>query len=555
MTQKAPDSPSSPPRARSGGRAARAESSRSGDAADAFGAVPAFSAAGVTAGVADGEGDTHGPLSSLLARVRRATQPIRDFAAVPRALQGGVNLPYFIEGLVYFGILTVMTKFLSENVGLGDIFAGRLVAAFTGGITGAMFLLGELSDRWGVRRSLLFALLFMLAGRTLISLGETLHLAPGAFGPLCNMTIAGVALVVIGYGAYQPAAYAAVKEYTSEKTAAMGYAMLYAVQNFGSFGSGLLSPIVRERSQAALPPNGITGVFWVYVGFTALGLVLTYVLLPRKRDAESVSAAVAKSLGAVRKTVGASASGERSQDGPAAASAASPKVLSRAWLREHPLSDAKFSFFIFILIPVQTLFAHNWLTLPLYIERAFGSVPQPSYQWVSHRFEFFANLNPLLIFVLTPLVAALTARVSVYRMMIVGTAVMALPTFLLALGPSPALLILFTLLMSIGEALWQPRFLQYVAEIAPPGKTGMYMGVAQFPWFLTKLLTGTYSGWFLVRYCPAPGPGGVPAPMNTEFMWFVYALIACISPVGLLLASGWVGKSISARVGAEKPAA
>lgn len=552
MTQKAPDSPSPPPRAHSGARAARAESSRTGDAADAFGAVPAFSAAGVTAGV--GGADTHGPLSSLLARVRRATQPIRDFAAVPRALQGGVNLPYFIEGLVYFGILTVMTKFLSENVGLGDIFAGRLVAAFTGGITGAMFLLGELSDRWGVRRSLLFALLFMLAGRTLISLGETLHLAPGAFGPLCNMTIAGVALVVIGYGAYQPAAYAAVKEYTSEKTAAMGYAMLYAVQNFGSFGSGLLSPIVRERSQAALPPNGITGVFWVYVGFTALGLVLTYVLLPRKRDAESVSAAVAKSLGSVRKTVGASSSGERTSDGPAA-SAASPKVLSRAWLREHPLSDAKFGFFIFILIPVQTLFAHNWLTLPLYIERAFGSVPQPSYQWVSHRFEFFANLNPLLIFVLTPLVAALTARVSVYRMMIIGTAVMALPTFLLALGPSPALLILFTLLMSIGEALWQPRFLQYVAEIAPPGKTGMYMGVAQFPWFLTKLLTGTYSGWFLVRYCPAPGPGGVPAPMNTEFMWFVYALIACISPVGLLLASGWVGKSISARVGAEKTAA
>ena len=42
--------------------------------------------------------------------------------------------------------------------------------------------------------------------------------------------------------------------------------------------------------------------------------------------------------------------------------------------------------------------------------------------------------------------------------------------------------------MTIGEAMWQPRFLQYAAEIAPEGRTGAYMGVAQFPWFLTKMI-------------------------------------------------------------------
>ena len=41
------------------------------------------------------------------------------------------------------------------------------------------------------------------------------------------------------------------------------------------------------------------------------------------------------------------------------------------WLKNHPLTDVKFSFFIFALIPVQTLFAHNWLTLPMYVERAY----------------------------------------------------------------------------------------------------------------------------------------------------------------------------------------
>jgi POT family proton-dependent oligopeptide transporter len=468
--------------------------------------------------------------------VRDATheviQPIRDFSAAPRALNWGVNVPYFIEGLVYFGTLTVLTKFLSENVAMGDIRAGQITAMLTGGITGAMFLLGELSDRWGVRRSLLFSMLFLIAGRAVMAMGETLHLAPGAWGSLCLLNLLGMGLVVVGYGAYQPAAYAAVKQYTTAKTAAMGYAMLYALQNLGSFASGLLSPKIRHLSEPLFPPNGITGVLWLYTALTVLGMLVILRFLPRLTTPEvSEQSVVAKTLG----------------QAPQLASktlAKSARVFSAEWLRTHPLADAKFSFFIFVLIPVQTLFAHNWLTMPLYIERAFRNTP-----WVSENFEFFSNLNPLLIFVLTPLVTALTARMEVYRSMIFGTAVMALPTFLLVLGPTPAGLLSFTVLMSVGEAFWQPRFLQYVAEIAPEGKTGLYMGVAQFPWFLTKLITGMYSGWFLHHYCPAQGP------QDTKSLWFIYSLIACASPIGLLLAKNWAGKAISARSQAASEAA
>lgn len=457
--------------------------------------------------------------------LRQIVQPLRDFAAVPPALTYGVNLPAFIEGLIYFGTLTVMTKFLSENIALGDVAAGRMVAIFSGCVTGAMFLLGELSDRWGVRRALLFAILFMLFGRTLLSLGETLHLQPGFWGPLHLSTMGGMALIVIGYGAFQPALYSAVKQYTDEKTAAMGFALIYAVQNFGAFGSGLLSPFVRHLSERALPPNGITGVLWTYTAFTALCAVAVLVGLRRRSSTEKdvVATVVARTLGAAHKEVSA----EPGQNGPG---------RLRRWFSDHPLSDAKFSFFIFIVVPVQTLFAHAWLTLPLYIERAYRQTP-----WVSRNFELFSNLNPLLIFFLTPIVAALTPRANVYRMLIIGTVVMATPTFLLVLGPHPLSLILCSVFTSMGEALWQPRFLQYIAELAPPGKTGLYMGVGQFPWFLTKVVTGMYSGWFLQRYCPAEGP------QNTEFMWFCYALIACITPVGLLIFRGWAGSEMSSR--------
>lgn len=470
-------------------------------------------------------------LTSLRDALREAIQPLRDFTRVPTALKYAVNVPSFLEGLVYFGTLTVMTKFLSENIALGDVTAGQLVAVFAGGVTGAMFLLGELSDRWGVRRALLFSVLFLFVGRIIMSLGETLHLLPGSFGPLHVVTMAGMVFVVIGYGAFQPSLYCAVKQYTDEKTAAMGYAMLYALQNLGAFASGLLSPPVRHYSERALPPNGITGVLWTYVAITVLSGVA--VLLGSRGqqpgDSQAVAAVVAKTLGAARKEV----------------SAELKLPLWRRigrWFAEHPLSDPKFAFFICIVVPVQTLFAHAWLTLPLYIERAYRHTP-----WVSRNFELFSNLNPLLIFLLTPIVTALTPRANVYRMMIIGTAVMGLPTFLLVLGPSPWALIAFSVLAAIGEALWQPRFLQYIAELAPPGKTGLYMGVGQFPWFLTKVVTGMYSGWFLARYCPAEGP------QNTEFMWFIYALIACVSPIGLFLAKGWAGHDLREKKPAESP--
>ena len=187
--------------------------------------------------------------------------------------------------------------------------------------------------------------------------------------------------------------------------------------------------------------------------------------------------------------------------------------------------------------PVQTLFAHNWLTLPQYCSRAFSGL-------VSDNFEFFVNFNPILIFILTPMVAALTTKRNAYKMMILGTFVMASPTFILALGPNIYTLFAYLIIMTIGEAMWQPRFLQWVAEIAPKGMTGIYMGIGQFPWFLTKVVTSLYSGWFLMHYCPANVP---PEQTHTEFMWLIYGFIAILSPLGLLLTKTWMMKGFKVK--------
>jgi len=217
--------------------------------------------------------------------------------------------------------------------------------------------------------------------------------------------------------------------------------------------------------------------------------------------------------------------------------AAAPGPLRKAnvWLANHPLADSKFFFFIFALIPVQTLFTYNWLILPQYLERAFaGGI-------VSDKFEFFSNLNPILIFIAVPMVAAITQQKKVYNMMIAGTFVMAVPAFLLAMGTNIYSLRAYLLVMTIGEAMWQPRFLQYAAEIAPEGRTGDYMGVAQFPWFLTKMLVPLYSGMALQKYVPAEGQ------QDPRAMWMIFALVAMVSPILLVLARAWVGKDFKTK--------
>ncbi|HUI09335.1 MAG TPA: MFS transporter [Bacteroidota bacterium] len=443
------------------------------------------------------------------------TQPFIDLFHANRALWG-INLSYLLEGVTYFGVVGLLAIFFNDYIGLDDIRAGQMVGFLTAGITLGMLFMGATVDLIGPRRALLASLFLMLIGRILLTMSPDLG-TKGLWSSSHWLAMGGLLGVILGYGIYQPACYAAVRQFTSAKNAAMGYAMLYAIMNLGGFLPGLISPPVRHA-------YGITGVFWVYVALTVAGIAVIAVFLTRKAIASATAEAAA----------------ER-KEAPAAVEKRSAKEQLIHYLKNFPLRDGRFMFFIFILVPVQTLFAHNWLTLPQYCYRAFSGL-------VSDNFEFFVNFNPILIFILTPVVTALTTKKDTYTMMIVGTFIMGAPTFILALGPSVGGLFAFLVLMTIGEATWSARFLQWVAEIAPKDMTGIYMGIGQFPWFLTKVVTSLYSGWFLMHYCPAGVP---PGELHTGTMWFIYGIIAMMTPAGLLIASSWMRKGF--RLRAEEP--
>lgn len=409
------------------------------------------------------------------------------------------------DGIAYFAMLALMTIYLQDDIGFSSSLAGKAVSTFTGLVTLTMALGGGwVSDRLGVRRGLAVAVGIILIGRVLF-VGAPL-------GGMMVGTVAWVSIVIMaaGEGIIQPALYSGVKEYTDQRTATLGYAFIYSIMNGGILLGQALSPLVREwwaaREGIAIaddPRAGITGAFIMIVGVTALMLILHFLFFTRRIEQR-----------------------DRVMD-PRAGLVAGPKTTLMEKLRSLPIMDVRFLFFIFALLPVRTLFAHQFLTMPDYVTRAFPGEVAAKWEWIN-------GLNPLVITIGVPLFAMFTLRRKVVDMMIVGTSVTALSTFMLVSDPNLGLLLAYVVVFSLGEAMWSSRFLEYVANIAPAHRVGIYMGIATLPWFLAKFTTGLYSGSVLDRFVPMGGP------QDPGQMWLLYGLIACISPLALILARKWL---------------
>ena len=452
------------------------------------------------------------------------TELVNSFRALKGAPRGFwyTNYIYWLDGVAYFGMLTLLAMYFHDILGMSDDSGHKVVSAYMALITGFMLIFGPVSDKLGVRKSLLVSVALYIVGRAALPLAP--HFLPVGSSMLLPVVFIGLLLAAAGNGFMQPASYAGVRKFSDKETATMGYGLLYAGMNLGIVFIGFVS--ARIRTGIDLGENfrfegfGIEGVMWFCVLVNVVMLLgMVFFFTPKvEQEAEQAGAEGAEQTGTEK--------------------SASGNLMGRTidWLKTSPLSNARFMFFIFALMPVQTLFAYQFLVMPQFVTRAFSDV-------VANNMEVIVNVtNPLIIVLGVPVITAMTRKVPVYKMMIIGSLVSALPTFFFLLGPNFWILMAYLVLFSIGEALWQPRFLQYAAELAPEGQTGAFIAFANMPWFMIKFIAGWYTGRMMDIYCPAEGA------LNTETMWLIYGLVAMISPVALVMAGKWVRKGLQQEI-------
>jgi MFS family permease len=135
------------------------------------------------------------------------------------------------------------------------------------------------------------------------------------------------------------------------------------------------------------------------------------------------------------------------------------------------LSDRRFLFFLFAIVPANLVFFQHIGGLPLYI------VDDLKYSTAA--FGLLTAINTVLIIIAEVPLNNMMAKVSYGRSMFIGALLAAVGFGALAIARDTAPLIISIIIWTVGEMIFFPVTAAYASEIAPPKKRGEYMGYFQ----------------------------------------------------------------------------
>jgi len=186
----------------------------------------------------------------------------------------------------------------------------------------------------------------------------------------------------------------------------------------------------------------------------------------------------------------------------------------------------KFLAITLICVNLKCIFRYLDALLPKYLVREFGeNVPK----------GMINSINPAMIILIVPIVSAFTSDVKPYKMIEYGSYITAFSVLPLCFMTEISSAVMFVSILSVGEALWSPRFFDLTVSMAPEGREGTFAAMGSAPIFLAKLPVGILSGYLLQEYCPREGE------RNSMMMWWVIFLITLPAPFLLTLFRSCLG--------------
>ena len=449
---------------------------------------------------------------------------------------------YILENLAYkVGAASVLTLWLSSDLGFSDESAGAIIATWSVILTLITVVTGSLVDALGIRRTFLLGFWICLVARTVMTVtAERWIVLP--FG--LYLQAAGLALMT-------PVMVAACKRYSNAAQRSVVFALFYALMNFGYAIGDLIFDKLRGKTglgeHGAWLVPGLGAELSTYrvlillsVVFTVPGLLLVKFCL---RDGVEMTEHGVKITGRAAREINSFATLLKNIRETAVKTW---RIFSSLW---REASFYRFLLFMSLAVGVRMIYYNILFLFPKYGIRELGEGAPIG--------QLSGVLNEVLIIVLVPICGVLTQKITAYRMVIIGSLVSALSVFFIALPPawfqplaagpvgdwiahqwlgvSGAVnplyvsIFLFIALYSLGEALWSPRLYEYAAACAPPGREASYMALSMLPMFLAKFFVGGSSGWLLATFCPADGA------RHSEIMWLVVGCVALVTPLGTFL--------------------
>lgn len=458
--------------------------------------------------------------------IEMITGYFRDFSVLrdTRREYWGIQVVNFLDCTFYFAMLTIASLFLSKELGMNDVQAGKAIMWFTTAVTLLLTVSGMMTDWLGIRNSLRVSLGSMLVLRAaMVFVGITPSL------PYRGL-LATILLVLSApfMAAIQTIFQSACQRYTTKHSRSAGFNLWYLFMNVGAAAGGYAVDFVRLNLKVSN-----VHIFSLGVITAALSLVCAEAFI--RSEAQLRAADEPPDLA-----------------GPTPARKSPMQILRD--LVTH-VSFYKLLLLISLVLGVRAVYAYFYLLMPKYWERTIGG---------EAAIGKLNMINPIGIVVGLILFIPLANKFKVFNMLIFGAMLSAVSLIPLAVPwhyfsddivrAHYWMAALCMVMVTVGEVFWSPKLNEYTAAIAPKGQEGTYLGFSMLPWFMAKLVVSYFSGWMLMRWSPEKVTiSGVEMPLQQamvahqldywhrpEAMWFwlgVWAITGCVLA---MLLRGWL---------------
>ena len=392
----------------------------------------------------------------------------------------------FFERGSYYGMMSILSVYMTDQLDFSKESVGVIKSTIQPLLYILPILSGAIGERFGYRKTLTFAFIFLGLGYFLTS--QTTEYI---------MVFSSLVIMAFGAGAFKPIISGTIARETTEENSTLGFGIYYWSINLGAF----LFPLI-------LVPYIKNTFGWQYVMLasaigTASMLIPTFLVYKEPKKPENTKTIAEVLKGAVMVLTDLRFIGLI-------------VIYSGFWILYFQMFDS-------VLWYVQKYVDAS--SLDNFVNGIFSAVGI-KLNW-KFDIEHVTVINAGTIILLQILVSNIVKHTKALPTMIAGIAMGTIGMAILAINTNIWVFILGIVIFSIGEMTAHPKFISYVGLIAPEDKKALYLGYAFLYGVLGSLVGGILGANLYVYF--------VDTLNQPSTLWIIFSLIGVVTIIGLIL--------------------